>query len=79
METCDLASLRSLRVRGVLRGKPRRTTTPAEVADRPANLVQRDFTAPALCQACSPGADVPDPREHRQRRLREPIATRNGL
>jgi putative transposase len=32
---------------GVVRGKPRRTTTPAPPADRPADLVERDFTAPA--------------------------------
>jgi putative transposase len=32
---------------GVVRGKPRRTTIPAETADRPADLVERDFTAPA--------------------------------
>ncbi len=32
---------------GVVRGKPRRTTIPAETADRPADLVERNFTAPA--------------------------------
>jgi putative transposase len=32
---------------GVVRGRPRRTTTPAEPADRPADLVERDFSAPA--------------------------------
>jgi putative transposase len=32
---------------GVVRGKPKRTTIPAEVADRPADLVNRQFTAPA--------------------------------
>jgi putative transposase len=32
---------------GVVRGKPRRTTIPAETADRPADLVGRNFTAPA--------------------------------
>jgi putative transposase len=32
---------------GVVGGKPRRTTVPAETADRPADLVERDFTAPA--------------------------------
>jgi putative transposase len=32
---------------GVVRGKPRRTTTPAATADRPADLVERDFSAPA--------------------------------
>jgi putative transposase len=39
--------MRSLGIRGVVRGKPRRTTTPAPAADRPADLVKRDFTAPA--------------------------------
>jgi putative transposase len=32
---------------GVVRGKPKRTTIPAETADRPADLVERDFSAPA--------------------------------
>jgi putative transposase len=37
-----------LGVCGVVRGRPRRTTTPAEPAEeRPADLVERDFTAPA--------------------------------
>jgi putative transposase len=39
--------MRTLGIRGVVRGKPRRTTTPAPAAERPADLVQRDFTAPA--------------------------------
>jgi putative transposase len=39
--------MRELGIAGVVRGKPRRTTTPAEPADRPADLVERDFTAPA--------------------------------
>jgi putative transposase len=30
---------------GVVRGKPRRTTIPAETAERPAGLVERNFTA----------------------------------
>jgi hypothetical protein len=30
-----------------VRGARRRTTTPAEADQRPADLVQRDFTAPA--------------------------------
>jgi putative transposase len=30
---------------GVVRGKPRRTTTPAATASRPADLVERDFSA----------------------------------
>jgi putative transposase len=34
-----------LGLRGVVRGTPRRTTTPPETADRPADLVERDFTA----------------------------------
>jgi putative transposase len=32
---------------GVVRGKPRRTTTPASTADRPADLVERNFSASA--------------------------------
>jgi putative transposase len=32
---------------GVVRGAKRRTTTPAETAERPADLVERDFSAPA--------------------------------
>jgi len=32
---------------GVVRGKPRRTTIAAQTADRPADLVERNFTAPA--------------------------------
>jgi putative transposase len=39
--------MRELGIVGVVRGKPRRTTTPAPTADRPADLVERDFTAPA--------------------------------
>ncbi len=39
--------MRELGIRGVVRGKPRRTTTPAETAERPADLVERNFTAPA--------------------------------
>jgi putative transposase len=39
--------MRQLGIRGVVRGKPRRTTTPAATADRPADLVGRDFSAPA--------------------------------
>ena len=37
--------MRQLGIRGVVRGKPRRTTTPADTADRPADLVNRQFTA----------------------------------
>jgi putative transposase len=36
-----------LGIRGVVRGRKRRTTTPAEPDQRPADLVKRDFTAPA--------------------------------
>jgi transposase InsO family protein len=36
-----------LGIRGVVRGKPRRTTIPAEPNQRPADLVNRQFTAPA--------------------------------
>jgi len=32
---------------GVIRGKARRTTVPAELAARPGDLLERDFTAPA--------------------------------
>jgi len=36
-----------LGIAGVVRGSPKRTTIPAEVGDRPADLVDRNFTAPA--------------------------------
>jgi putative transposase len=36
-----------LGIAGVVRGRTKRTTTPAQTADRPADLVCRDFTAPA--------------------------------
>ena len=41
--------MRELGIRGVQRGKPKRTTIPAEgeAAERPADLVNRAFTAPA--------------------------------
>jgi putative transposase len=39
--------MRSLGIRGVVRGGKRRTTTRAEVIDRPADLVNRQFIAPA--------------------------------
>jgi len=39
--------MRELGIAGVVRGKPRPTTTPAPTADRPADLVERDFSAPA--------------------------------
>jgi putative transposase len=37
--------LRQLGLQGVRRGKPRRTTTPDPSASRPADLVERDFSA----------------------------------
>jgi putative transposase len=36
-----------LDIAGVVRGKPKRTTVPAAVGERPADLVERRFTAPA--------------------------------
>jgi len=39
--------LRALGICGVVRGKRQRTTTPAEADQRPADLVERDFSAPA--------------------------------
>jgi putative transposase len=39
--------MRQLGICGVVRGKPRRTTIPAEPDQRPADLVNRQFTAPA--------------------------------
>jgi putative transposase len=39
--------MRETGLQGVVRGKPRRTTVPGEPADRPADLVDRDFTATA--------------------------------
>jgi putative transposase len=39
--------MRALGIRGVVRGKPRRTTIPDQADQRPADLVNRDFTAPA--------------------------------
>jgi putative transposase len=39
--------MNELGICGVVRGKPRRTTTPAEADQRPADLVERDFSAPA--------------------------------
>jgi len=39
--------MRDLGIRGVVRGKPRRTTTPADTAPRPADLVERQFRSPA--------------------------------
>jgi putative transposase len=37
--------MRQLSLEGVRRGKPRKTTTPAATAARPADLVERDFSA----------------------------------
>ena len=39
--------MRELGICGVVRGKPRRTTVPAPEAERPADLVRRNFKAPA--------------------------------
>jgi putative transposase len=39
--------MRTLGIRGVVRGKPRRTTIPDPAGQRPADLVNRQFTAPA--------------------------------
>jgi putative transposase len=39
--------MNELGICGVVRGKPHRTTTPAEADQRPADLVDRDFSAPA--------------------------------
>lgn len=39
--------MRALGLSGAVRGKGRRTTVPAETAQRPADLVERNFSAPA--------------------------------
>ena len=39
--------MRALRIRGAVRGKRARTTMPAESGPQPADLVERDFSAPA--------------------------------
>jgi putative transposase len=39
--------MRELGIAGVVRGKPKRTTIPAALADRPGDLVERRFRAPA--------------------------------
>jgi putative transposase len=45
---CTVARLmRDLGLRGVIRGKPKFTTVPGDPADRPRDLVDRKFTAPA--------------------------------
>src|SRR6266511_2118517 len=38
--------MHQLGICGVVRGAKRRTTTPTDAADHPADLVHRDFTAP---------------------------------
>jgi putative transposase len=38
--------MRQLGIQGAVRGKPKRTTVADETAQRPADLVRRDFTAP---------------------------------
>ena len=43
--------MRDLGLRGVVRGKTPGTTVGAEGADRPADLVQRQFVAQCKCQA----------------------------
>ena len=42
--------MRDLGMRGVVRGRKRRTTIPDDTAARPADLVQRNFTAPRPTQ-----------------------------
>src|SRR5215813_10030773 len=39
--------MREMGLEGVVRGKSKRTTIPGELAERPADLVDRKFTAPA--------------------------------
>ncbi len=39
--------MQEMNLEGVVRGKPRRTTVPAAVGERPADLVDRNFTAQA--------------------------------
>ena len=39
--------MRELGIAGVVRGKKKRTTVPADQAQRPGDLVNRDFSAPA--------------------------------
>jgi putative transposase len=39
--------MKTLGIAGVVRGKAKRTTIPAPAADRPGDLVRRDFSAPA--------------------------------
>jgi transposase InsO family protein len=54
---CTVARLMSdLGLRGVVLGRRCRTTIPAEVADRPLDLVQRDFTAARPPNSCGSGS-----------------------
>jgi putative transposase len=46
--------MRELGLRGVVGGKPKRTTTPDPQAQRPADLVNRDFSAVAPTACGSP-------------------------
>ena len=46
--------MRQLGLQGVRRGKPRRTTTPDPSASRPADLVERDFSASGPTSSGSP-------------------------
>jgi putative transposase len=46
--------MRELGLQGVVRGKPKRTTVPDPQAERPADLVCRDFTAQRPNQLWSP-------------------------
>ena len=39
--------MRQMGLRGVVRGKPRRTTITDDTVQRPRDLVDRDFSAPA--------------------------------
>jgi putative transposase len=43
-----------LGIAGVVRGSKRRSTTPAEAAERPTDLVERNFSAPAPTVCGSP-------------------------
>ena len=60
--------MRELGLSGAVRGKPRRTTMPDEAAERPTDLVERDFRAPAPNRlgACprADGGSRPDLRAH---------------
>ena len=52
---CTVARLmRELGLRGVVRGKPKYTTVPADAADRPRDLVDRRFHAGARTGSGSP-------------------------